>query len=232
MQAPQDYGHLATSLAEMARDLVNQQSIQATLDSIVTHAVELVEGCDAAGIMAIRQGKVETLAATDPVAQVSDRLQAHLHEGPCYEATTRRMQTYRIADLYDSDSRWPRYRKQARELGIGSVMGFLLYTNGRDNFGALDLYSSDRGAFDGSSEHVGWVLASHAAVALSSARHDQNLTTALASSRLIGEAIGVVMARHVLTEEAAFDLIRRVSQDRNTKVRELARVIVTIGELP
>ena len=111
-------------------------------------------------------------------------------------------------------------------------MGFLLYTNGRDNLGALDMYSTRPGAFDAVSEHVGWVMASHAAVALSSARHEENMDRALATSRTIGEAVGVVMSRYKLSEDAAFETIRRVSQTSNVKLRELAETIVSVGELP
>jgi AmiR/NasT family two-component response regulator len=94
------------------------------------------------------------------------------------------------------------------------------------------MYSSRRGAFGADAEQVGWILASHAAVALSSARQAENLVAALAGSRVIGEAIGVVMARYRLTEPAAWDAIVRVSQRRNLKVRVLAETITTIGELP
>jgi hypothetical protein len=232
MNAPQEYELLATELATMARELANQGSLQDTLDSIVTHAVKLVDGCEAAGILTVRHGEVRTLTTTDPVAQVSDRMQAMFGEGPCLDATVQGQQVYRIADMDAAPSRWPRYAEEAAKLGVGSVMGFLLYTNGRDNLGALDMYSSARGAFGPGSEQVGWLLASHAAVAMSSARHVANMDIALASSRLIGEAIGVVMSRYKISDEAAFDAIRRTSQNKNVKVRELAETITRTGQLP
>lgn len=81
---------LATALADMARDLLAQDSLQDTLDRIVGYAVELVDGCEAAGLMVIREGRVETLAATDDVARTSDRVQGELGEGPCFDAARQR----------------------------------------------------------------------------------------------------------------------------------------------
>ena len=43
----------------------------------------------------------------------------------------------------------------ARELGVASMMGFLLFTDSADDLGALDLCSSRPGAFTDHSEHVG-----------------------------------------------------------------------------
>lgn len=90
MREPQDYGRLATDLAEMARELLAQNSVQDTLNSITAHAVKLVDGCEAAGIMTVRQGEVMTLAATDAIAELSARFQAEHSEGPCREAIGQR----------------------------------------------------------------------------------------------------------------------------------------------
>jgi AmiR/NasT family two-component response regulator len=69
-------------------------------------------------------------------------------------------------------------------------------------------------------------------VALSSARHVEHMDLALATSRLIGEAVGVVMSRYRLTEKQAWDAIRRASNKNNIKVRDLAEQVNRTGELP
>ena len=56
-----------------------------------------------------------------------------------------------------------------------------------------------------------------------------HLHTALATARRIGAAIGIVMASAELTEKAAFEFIRRLSQHRNRKLRDLADDIVLTG---
>ena len=223
---------VATALAHMARDLLEQDSVQAILDQIAQYAVRLVDGCEAAGILVVEKGRVETVAATDNVVRAADRLQGELGEGPCFDAATRKHQVYRIGDLGSGADQWPRFAPQAYQLGVGSMMGFLLYTHGRNDLGALNLYSSRPAAFTVGSEHAGWVLASHCAVALAGARRHDNMQLALASSRAISEAIGIVMARYALTEPEAFDKIVAVSQRRNTKVRDLAETINHTGDLP
>lgn len=222
---------LATDLAGMARALLGQSSVQDTLDSIVVHAVKLVDGCEAASVLVVNKQVVSIVAASHDVARWSDEAQGKLRQGPCFDAASGGEQVYRIDDLNAQTSRWPEYTMRARELGIGSAMGFLLYTDDRDNLGALNMYSSRPGAFNPRAGHMGWIVASHAAVALSSARHAENMDFALASSRLIGEAIGIVMCRYRLTEDAAFAAIREASQRHNVKVRELAERITLTGEL-
>lgn len=52
------------------------------------------------------------------------------------------------------------------------------------------------------------------------------------TNRKIGMAMGILMARQVLSEDQAFALLRQTSQYLNVKLRALAAVIVETGELP
>ncbi|MDR7301430.1 GAF and ANTAR domain-containing protein [Haloactinomyces albus] len=232
MSTPTDYEELATRLAHMARDLLQQKSVQDTLDRIVEYAVQLIEGCSDAGILVLRKRQqVETLATTSDRVRESDRAQGEEAEGPCFDAANGGAHIYRIADLSESQQRWPRYAPRVRELGYGSMMGFLLFTE-QDNLGALNLYAPQPSAFTERSEQAGWILASHAAIALSSARTEADLHTAISTRQEIGEALGIVMERHKLSESQAFDKIRKASQDNNTKLREIAHHIIHTGETP
>jgi AmiR/NasT family two-component response regulator len=56
------------------------------------------------------------------------------------------------------------------------------------------------------------------------------LQRALLSNRRIGMAIGILLTRH-LTEEQAFDLLRRSSMQRNIKLRDLAEEVIYRGTL-
>src|SRR5690606_32295337 len=67
---------------------------------------------------------------------------------------------FRIADLTGEHQRWPAFAPQAHALGVGSMMGFLLFTDDEE-FGALNLHSRKPGAFTEASELAGWMLASH-----------------------------------------------------------------------
>ncbi|MGW7817614.1 GAF and ANTAR domain-containing protein [Streptomyces puniciscabiei] len=219
-------------MASMARDLLAQDSVKATLERITVSATELVEGCDAAGILVLHGRQVESLAPTDPFVTDSDELQQQMGEGPCFDAarSSQGDRVFRIADLTTENQRWPAYAPRARHLGVGSMMGFLLFTDDED-LGALNLYSRKPGAFTPDSETAGWLLASHAAVAFSSARTHAQMKQAVATRHTIGEAMGILMGTHHLTEEEAFNVLRRYSQENNIKLREVARRICEHGNL-
>lgn len=115
----------------------------------------------------------------------------------------------------------PRARREQQD-------AFLLYTDEQD-LGALNLFSRRQGAFTEASELAGWLLASHAAVAFSAARSHAQMEQAVATRHTIGEAMGIPVGRHHLTEDPAFDVLRRYSQETNTKLRDVARRICEQG---
>ncbi|MGX1564666.1 GAF and ANTAR domain-containing protein [Streptomyces sp. NPDC055506] len=219
-------------MASMTRDLLAQDSVDTTLERITASATELVEGCDAAGILVLRDKTVETLAPTHQLVTDSDQLQERLGEGPCFDAaySSQGERVFRIADLTGEHQRWPAYAPKAHALGVGSMMGFLLFTEDQD-LGALNLYSHKPGAFTENSELAGWLLASHGAIASSSARAHAQMEQAVATRHTIGEAIGILMGARHLTEEQAFAVLRRYSQEKNIKLREVARMVCERGSL-
>ncbi|MEU9918301.1 GAF and ANTAR domain-containing protein [Streptomyces sp. NPDC051001] len=221
-----DWREYAEQMALLARDLLAQGSVQATLDEIAASAVKLVDGCDAAGILAVRKGRAVTLASCGDIVQDSDRLQGELGEGPCYDLARRKdgERVYRIADMAQPQPTWERFAAQARKLGIGSMTGVLLYTDSED-FGALNLYACRPGAFSKDIETAGWLLASHAAVALADARTIDQLQHAMETRAAIGEAMGILMERHQLSGDDAFSVLRRVSQEHNIKLRDVAQKV-------
>lgn len=227
-----DWVRFGQQMASMARDLLAQDSVAATLERITASATELVDGCDAAGILVLQDRHVETLAPTGQLPVDSDELQERLREGPCFDAahSSHGERVFRITDLTAEQQRWPAYAPRARELGVGSMMGFLLYTEDED-LGALNLYSHTPGAFTTVSETAGLLLASHAAVAFSAARTHAQMEHAVSTRHTIGEAMGILMGARNLTEEQAFDVLRRYSQEKNIKLRDVARKVCEQGSL-
>ena len=58
-----------------------------------------------------------------------------------------------------------------------------------------------------------------------------NLLVALETSRTIGMAMGILMSRHRVTADAAYEMLRRGSQVRQRKLRDMAEEVVQTGEL-
>lgn len=175
----QQWQETADALANMSRDLLAQDTAQHTLDRIVAHARQLIAGCEHAGILLVHHSQqVETPAATSDLVRESDRLQGELGEGPCFDAVVHNQPVYRLTDLTQRAPSWPRYAPKARELGIGSMLGFQLYT-AADTYAALDVYSSQPQAFTEHAEHVGWLLSSHVALAVAATRPQEQQHPAL-----------------------------------------------------
>jgi hypothetical protein len=64
------------------------------------------------------------------------------------------------------------------------------------------------------------------------AEHAADIEVALRSARVIGAAIGIVMASSRCTAEQAFQILAKVSTDTNVKLREVADAVVLTGGLP
>ncbi|MFE6891341.1 GAF and ANTAR domain-containing protein [Streptomyces sp. NPDC057694] len=226
-----DWREFAVHMATMSRSFLAGDTVPVTLDKITAAAVELVEGCDAAGILVLRKGRAESLAPTERLVTESDRLQESLAEGPCFDAARHGHPAFRIRDVSTETVRWRAFAPEAHRLGIGSMMGFLLYTDDRHDLGALNLYSRKPGAFTDDSETAGWMLASHAATALATAHEHASMRRAIDTRHTIGEALGILMAQHHITEEDAFDTLRRYSQEKNVKLRDVAQQVCDKGTL-
>lgn len=215
---------LAEAFGEIARALLAQPDAQTTLDKIVNLAVETIDHCEHAGISMVQGRRVSSPASSDEVPAVLDCIQSEVDEGPCVDAIKDHevFQTGRLS----AEARWKRFAHRAHaESGIESILSFRLFAE-EDTMGALNLYSSRPDAFDEHDVTVGAVFATHAAVAWSTSRAIQNLRSGMASRQLIGAATGLLMARQNITEEQAFDRLRRASQRLNVKIRSVAEQIV------
>ncbi|MEO3828796.1 GAF and ANTAR domain-containing protein [Actinomadura sp. B10D3] len=227
---------MANALARLARTLLKQPTVPATLREIVSASIQLVDGCTDASVMVVHRGGPHVLAASSSLARDCDEMQARLGEGPCFTAASHNVQSVRITDMSRADERWPSFVRGAQELGVGSMLAFLLFTDLADpkqpNLGSLNLYTRDPGALTDRSEQIGWLLASHAAVALAGANSEENLHAAISSNRRIGEATGILMERHRITGDDAFALLSRASQNQNVKLRHVAEQLIETGRLP
>ena len=60
----------------------------------------------------------------------------------------------------------------------------------------------------------------------------ENLQTALETRAVIDQAKGILMERHKLTADQAFQLLARASMTSNRKLRDVAEDLVRTGDLP
>ena len=144
-------------------------------------------------------------------------------EGPCVEAALDELIVR--TDDFRSDNRWPKYAPAVVEIGVLSGLSFKLYTADR-TAGALNLFSFKPNAFDEEDETTGVVLAAHAAAAILASRHGEQLQSALSTRDRIGQAKGIIMERFGVDDVRAFEMLRKLSQDSNTKLIEVAQRVI------
>nr|WP_281497207.1 ANTAR domain-containing protein [Ornithinimicrobium sp. F0845] len=214
----------------MSRELLAQKNEPLTLQRIVDLAVQVVPGCDWAGIsLRSPQSPAEPAASTDEVTHRADELQELLSEGPCYDSSIE-SETHIIRDTRD-DERWPQWSTRVADLGILSVLSVQLLGPGGELLGALNLYAGAVSAFSRDDLDEAHLFAAHAGGALGVSRQVDGLREALRSRHLIGVAQGMLIQRYDLSLDQAFAVLSRHSQDSNTKLRDVAAQIVEGGRL-
>lgn len=222
---------LARLFVEVARELEAAKEPAEVLGKIVRSAVATVEGCEDAGVLLVnRRGSTfESPALTSTMVAASDEAQLAFDEGPCLDAA-RHERSFLIDDM-SKETRWPRYAPRATEIGVGSMMGFELYSHDH-TLGALNLYSGRPGAFDEHARELGWVFASHAAIALSAAQRAHSLRAGYETRQEIGAAVGMLMERHHLSSDQAFEMLKVTSTRTNVKLRDIAAEVTRTGQPP
>ncbi|NHC44957.1 GAF and ANTAR domain-containing protein [Motilibacter aurantiacus] len=218
---------LGRAFADLARELGSADGVDETLQLCTERTVALVEHCEHAGVSWIRGRAISTRAASSDVPVRVDAIQYETGQGPCLDAI-RGHGTYRVGDLL-AETRWPSFAaRAAAETGVRSILSFRLFLR-KDTLGALNLYSSRRDAFDETDEAVGAIVAAHSAVALQGAaeqeRADQ-LSQAQATNRVIGQAVGILMATRHISAHDAFGVLRAASSHMNVKLRDIAAQVV------
>jgi transcriptional regulator with GAF, ATPase, and Fis domain len=219
----------ARDFSELARELEAEPDLDAMMQRIVMAAVDELAGATAAAITLVDRGQVSSPAHSSELAVRAGTIQSETGEGPCVDSSREEV-TIRIDDLRQP-SPWPLFANRAVELGIFSLLSFQLFVE-HDSMGALDVYSDTPGAFDSQDEDTGLMLASHAALAMSARKQITDLRAAVGTRDLIGQAKGILMERYKVDGGRAFDVLAKLSQRTNRKLRDVASDLVFTGELP
>lgn len=231
----------AQAMAQMAAEFADlARAMSATPDGtlqpvdVVRHAASAVPGAEAAGISLTHATRPpRTVAATSDVASRVDQLQYDTGEGPCMQALEQSDVVW-SADLA-TDEQWPAFAPRAvQHAGVRSMLSFRMFLT--DGYrGALNFYASVPAAFDDLSISIGAIFAAYASLSLINDLHRDeaaHLVQALESCRMIGSAIGILMARELCNQEEAFNRLRAASQHTHRKLRDIADDVTQTGTLP
>ena len=218
---------VAMALAKLAQSFTCPQGHASTASAALEATVACLPGFEEATVFLVdRDQRASTAAATSEVARSLDDLQRQLRQGPLVDVLAG-APLVSAPDLR-VEQRWPLYVRSAlASAGPRSQVAVPLPgRHGRPPLGAINLYSRHRAHAEAEVIALAPLLASHVALALSAAHRVAQFDKALETRSLIGQAIGVLMARHGLTAEVAMSYLTRVSSHSNLKVRDLAARIV------
>ena len=234
-----DLGPLATEFVGLSRDLFTvppETGVVGVLERVVRRAAAVVPSAAMVSVtLRDPDGTFHTPAETDPLATRADGIQYDTGEGPCVEATASSSTGFTLSRDLAHDDRYPRFGPRVVDLGLTAVCSTGMFPGGDPpRLGALNYYFRGPEGLADVDRDAMLILASYASVALHAARgleaeklRTVQLTEALQSRDVIGQAKGILMERRGADADEAFDILRRASQDLNIKIRDIAQTIAS-----
>lgn len=215
--------------------MVRSSGLDTLLRDLTDRAVQEVPGAEACSITVRRAGRLLTLAGSDGMPSGLDLRQYENGSGPCVDAAETGEEQY-APDLAE-ESRWPSYTEYARSTGVRCVLAVPVAVEGESG-AAINFYGVRPGAL-GPGRDAARAFAARSGeaidVALRIERRRQSaadVRTALLSRSVIDQAVGILMARERIDARIALERLRRVSQDRNVKLRDLCGQLVARVSAP
>jgi GAF domain-containing protein len=218
----------AQDLARMALVLHEQPDVEQTAERFLHYVLGSIGTKHASVVLVHRGGRLESAASTDALVEEADRLQIELGQGPAYDAVQKETSVL-VADAA-SDPRWPKWSSEMAVVALRSVLSVRLRTP-TSTVGTLNLFDPAAKRFGARDEAIAQVYADHASIAVVNARSESTLWQAIEARKLIGQAQGILMERFDLTDDQAFAVLRRYSQDNNVKLRDVALRLIQTRKL-
>jgi GAF domain-containing protein len=230
-------GPQAAWILELQELLLATDSVAQFLHHVAVLAARTTAAGVSCGLTLQAHGSPATVANSDELALSVDEIQYSTGTGPCLES----MRSGEVVHVVDflGETRWPQFTHNALAHGVRCSLSLPLA--GADGVaGALNIYAPLPDAFDPAAQQRARIFAATAAGAVAVAQRiadqaqlSQDLRTALTNRSIIDQAIGILMAQSRLTAEQALDVLRRTSQNRNIKLRDVAaRLIASVTGTP
>jgi transcriptional regulator with GAF, ATPase, and Fis domain len=221
---------VTSALERLSGALDDEEDLTTVLQRVCRQVVHAVPDAELASITLLRDGTPYTATATGDSALRVDQAQYDAGHGPCLEAArTGELQWVKVAEVA---RRWPEFAAAA---GASAVLGYLsapLFID-HEYHGSLNLYDTGGNSFGALDAALLKLYTTSAEAALRSARRHQEvrksmteLIAALTSRAVIDQAKGILMGRHGINADAAFDMLSAQSQATNRKLREIAADLV------
>jgi GAF domain-containing protein len=217
-------------IREFTGTIINPFDLDELLHRLMQHATEVVGAAGAGVMLADLGGQLSFVAASDARVVDAEQRQAQLRSGACFEAYT--VNAIVVAEDLGREDRWPDYARHVLDLGLRSVLGVPMNAFGR-TVGVINVYREQPGPWSKEDVGAAEIITAMGAGYLTNAnqlrqQHQlaEQLRGAIESRDVIGQAKGILMARNGVSADDAFDRLRRLSQQRNRKLREVAQGVI------
>src|SRR2546423_4908027 len=200
------------------------------LNFILETSVDVL-GFDAVTVTARHDGEMSTIAATDQRLVAVDEAQYEANAGPCVSVLEPH-DPILVADIA-TDACWPRFRESARHLGVETSLSVHVPVQMEDIGASMNFYARRPfavspelvSAASGYADQVaGAMTAVEAYRATATLAH--HLAEAMKTRAVIEQAKGILIADHNIDADEAFNMLVKLSQNTNTKLRDVATRLV------
>ena len=211
-------------------NLRQSPTIDSYLQAAADMTADVIEVVGSYSLSTSLYGNLITIGTSDRAAWEADQVEFDTEAGPCVEA----LRTGTVLTGIDlaEERRWPAWSAVATLLGFSSAAGIPAEVSPGQRI-ALNLYAPAPKAFDDETLRRATLFAEEVARTIPAAvrlfeadERASQLEQALASRSTIDQALGVLMAQNQCTRETAFGILRRASQNRNVKLRDVAATII------
>ncbi len=227
--APYTVAELVADLAELPSLLLSTDALDKVVWQAAMLAVHAIDEVDACGVTVLREGKpVSIMPGTAPYSELEQYQYEH-GDGPlmqsmhCGEAV--------VVPAMATEQQWDGYPALAAARGVAASLCLPLVV-GERVLGAITLYSCQCHDFS-QARRLAELVSDLASTALScmnthseQTQLNDQLQEALGSRAVIEQAKGMLMTQRGYSADEAFNVLRRSSQHRNIKLREIAGVVV------
>ncbi len=225
-----DNEDIATALLELVALLLSAEALEQALQHLAEMAVAVVPDGPSCGITVLKGGGPVTAVYAGSIPKSVHDEQYVRGDGPCLEA----MRTGQVVVVQDlaADKRWNGFPAAAAAGGARGVYAHPLKLSGAVT-GAMNLYAHEPGLFPPPVQQVARQSAEPAAMLLngvlqrlSQAEVISQLHGAMESRAMVGQATGIIMAQRRCGPDEALKALIKISNDRNVKLRDVARMVV------
>lgn len=225
---------LAHELIEVGR-LRDNDDVTTVLQRLVHRAKLTIPGCDHVSVtVRVGENRLETVAGGEASSLAHSASETPPWPGPIVDSVVYR-EPRRVDDVR-TERRWEGFEQRMEQAGFRSCLALPVPTQRHPQV-SFTLFSAEAAQFNDHALDLVLLFALQGGTAVdnvslySDARElVEHLQDALATREIIGQAKGILMQRLSCDEDVAFDILRRISQRHNIKVRELSSDIVAAQE--